>query len=46
MSAYAEQGVVAASVVHAAQRRGLPVVTAGPLPLVTLWPDVDIDQIP
>ncbi|MET7335916.1 hypothetical protein [Nonomuraea sp. NPDC005650] len=45
-AAYAEQGVTAASVVLAARRRGLPVVTASPLPLVALWPDVEIDLIP
>ncbi|MEV4087450.1 hypothetical protein AB0J43_45040 [Nonomuraea fuscirosea] len=45
-AAYAEQGVTAASVVLAAKRRGLPVVTANPLPLVALWADVEIDLIP
>ncbi|MFI6990361.1 hypothetical protein ACI2LC_37350 [Nonomuraea wenchangensis] len=45
-AAYAEQGVTAASVVLAAQRRGLPVVTASPLPLRALGVDVEIDLIP
>jgi hypothetical protein len=46
VASYAEQGVTVASVVHAAKRRRLPVVTANPLPLVALWPGVEIDQIP
>ncbi|GAA1613322.1 hypothetical protein GCM10009733_006770 [Nonomuraea maheshkhaliensis] len=45
-AAYAEQGVTAASVVLAAKRRGLPVVTANPLPLTALGADVEIDLIP
>ncbi|HEX4816573.1 MAG TPA: hypothetical protein VFV66_27850 [Nonomuraea sp.] len=43
---YTEQAVTAATVVHAARRRGLPIVTANPVPLVHLWPQVEIDLIP
>ncbi|MGW0485769.1 hypothetical protein [Nonomuraea sp. NPDC003214] len=46
VAAYAEQGITAASVVHAARRRGLPVVTANPIPLAALWDGVEIDLIP
>ncbi|GAA2700496.1 hypothetical protein GCM10010412_097670 [Nonomuraea recticatena] len=43
---YAEQAVTAASVVHAARRRGLPVLTANPFPLQQLWSGVEVDLIP
>ncbi|GAA2419648.1 hypothetical protein [Nonomuraea africana] len=43
---YATEQVTAASVVHAAKRRSLPVVTANPFPLTALWSDIEIDQIP
>ncbi|MEU9837111.1 hypothetical protein AB0D67_36705 [Streptosporangium sp. NPDC048047] len=43
---YAAEQLTAASLVHAARRRGLPVVTANPFPLTALDPDVEIDLIP
>ncbi|WP_433542104.1 hypothetical protein ACQP10_38100 (plasmid) [Streptosporangium sandarakinum] len=43
---YAPEQLTAASLVHAARRRGLPVVTANPFPLTALDPDVEIDPIP
>ncbi|MEV4477326.1 hypothetical protein [Nonomuraea sp. NPDC049504] len=42
----AAQAVTAVSVAHAARRRGLPIVTADPIPLRTLWPKAEIDHIP
>lgn len=42
----AAQALTAASVAHAARRRGLPIVTADPVPLRALWPGAEIDQIP
>ncbi|MFI6298863.1 hypothetical protein ACIBEJ_45250 [Nonomuraea sp. NPDC050790] len=43
---YAAEQVTSASVVHAATRRCLPVLTWNPYPLVQLWPEVEIDLIP
>lgn len=43
---YAAEQVTAASVVYAAKRRGLAVVTSSPFPLQALWPDIVIDPIP
>ncbi|MFD0884550.1 hypothetical protein ACFQ08_08280 [Streptosporangium algeriense] len=43
---YAAEQLTAASVVHAARRRGLPVVTGNPFPLHALDPTVEIDLIP
>ncbi|TDD21607.1 hypothetical protein [Nonomuraea diastatica] len=42
---YAPEQVTAATVVQAARRRSLPVVTSNPIPLRALWPDVPIDLI-
>ncbi|MER5322340.1 hypothetical protein [Streptosporangium roseum] len=43
---YAAEQLTAASIVHAAKRRGLPVVTSNPFPLQALAADVEIDLIP
>ncbi|MEV5554966.1 hypothetical protein AB0L44_15060 [Nonomuraea wenchangensis] len=43
---YAAEQVTAATVVHAARRRALPVVTNNRNPLQALWPEVEIDLIP
>lgn len=43
---YAAEALTAASVVHAARRRGLPIVTGNPFPLRALAADVEIDPIP
>ncbi|MCF6472469.1 hypothetical protein FAF44_29345 [Nonomuraea sp. MG754425] len=42
----AELGVTAATIVQAAGRRSLPVVTSNPYPLTSLRPDLEIDLIP
>ncbi|MFI6485102.1 hypothetical protein ACIBH1_44830 [Nonomuraea sp. NPDC050663] len=43
---FAAEQVTAASIVHAARRRGLPVLTSNPYPLAQLWPGIEIDLIP
>ncbi|WP_440106802.1 hypothetical protein [Streptosporangium sp. H16] len=43
---YAAEQLTAASIVHTAQRRGLPVITSNPFPLRALAADVEIDLIP
>lgn len=43
---YAAEQVTAATVVLAARRRALPVVTSNPFPLHALWPEIEIDLIP
>ncbi|WP_327591281.1 hypothetical protein OHA25_60115 (plasmid) [Nonomuraea sp. NBC_00507] len=43
---YAAEQVTAATVVQAARRRSLPVVTSNPFPLQALWPEIEIDLIP
>ncbi|MEU4703419.1 hypothetical protein [Nonomuraea dietziae] len=42
----AAEAVTAASVVHAALTRGIPVVTGQPYPLLALHPSVEIDLLP
>ncbi|MFD9947717.1 hypothetical protein ACFWYW_56765 [Nonomuraea sp. NPDC059023] len=42
----AAEWLTAATVVLAARRRALPVVTAHPFRLVSLWPEIEIDLIP
>ncbi|GHE31708.1 hypothetical protein GCM10017673_38080 [Streptosporangium violaceochromogenes] len=43
---YAAEQLTAASIVHAARRRGLPIVTGNPFPLTALDPGAEIDPIP
>ncbi|MFI6456819.1 hypothetical protein ACIBF6_35330 [Streptosporangium amethystogenes] len=43
---YAAEQLTAASVVHTARRRGLPVITSNPFPLRALAAEVEIDLIP
>lgn len=43
---FAAEHITAASIVHAAARRALPVVTGNPWPLQTLKPDLEIVTLP
>ncbi|MEW9555330.1 hypothetical protein [Nonomuraea sp. NPDC050783] len=43
---YAGEYVAAATVVQAARRRSIPVVTSAPFPLRALWPEIEIDLVP
>ncbi|GAA0917407.1 hypothetical protein [Nonomuraea longicatena] len=43
---FTAEHVTAASVVHAARRRCLPVLTFDPAPLLALWPGIEVEVIP